>query len=43
MLPRQPGELQYQMSLQRTNPAEFRRLLEANGIKYDPNYVRGMD
>lgn len=29
------------MGLQRTNPAEFKRLLEANGIEYKANYVRG--
>ena len=35
------GELWYQQNLERTNPAEFRALLERNGIKYDPNYIRG--
>lgn len=28
-------------SLERSNPEEFRKLLERNGMKYDPNYVRG--
>jgi hypothetical protein len=37
----EPGELEYQRRLERQNPEEFRRLLEKNGIKYDPNYVRG--
>merc|ERR1719300_348324 len=37
----EPGELQYQQRLERTNPEEFRKLLERNGIKYDPNYRRG--
>jgi len=37
----EPGELQYQQRLQRDNPDEFRQLLGKNGIKYDPNYVRG--
>ncbi|CAF4685888.1 unnamed protein product, partial [Rotaria magnacalcarata] len=34
-------ELWYQQDLERNNPAEFKALLERNGIKYDPNYVRG--
>eukprot|EP01084_Bolivina_argentea_P223354 377926_1 len=37
----EPGELEYQMKLQRDDPAAFRHLLESNGIKYDPNYQRG--
>ena len=37
----EPGELQYQSNLQRTNKAEFVKLLERNGVKYDPNYRRG--
>jgi hypothetical protein len=37
----EPGELHFQMDLQRRNPEEFRRLLERAGIRYDPNYVRG--
>ncbi len=35
------GELQYQQQLERNNPKEFKALLERNGVKYDPNYVRG--
>ena len=35
------GELQYQQQLERQNPSEFKALLERNGIKYNPNYVRG--
>lgn len=35
------GELLYQQTLERTNPAEFKALLERNGIKYNPKYVRG--
>jgi len=37
----EPGELEYQQKLERDDPAAFRHLLESNGIKYDPNYVRG--
>merc|ERR1719445_934148 len=37
----EPGELEYQMKLQRDDPAAFKHLLESNGIKYDPNYRRG--
>ena len=37
----EPGELQYQAKLQRENLPEFIKLLERNGIKYDPNYMRG--
>ena len=36
------GELAYQQNLQRTNKKEFVKLLERNGVKYDPNYRRGM-
>merc|ERR1719499_1159537 len=36
----EPGELAYQQNLQRHHPEQFRQLLERNGIKYDPNYVR---
>jgi hypothetical protein len=35
------GELAYQQNLQRTNKKEFVKLLERNGVKYDPNYRRG--
>ena len=35
------GELVYQQTLERSNPAEFKALLERNGIKYNPHYVRG--
>ena len=35
------GELRYQMDLQRNDPQAFKALLERNGVKYDPNYVRG--
>ncbi|UJR20536.1 hypothetical protein I4U23_023663 [Adineta vaga] len=37
----EPGELHYQQQLERRNPAEFKALLERNGIEYNPNYVRG--
>jgi len=37
----EPGELRYQQQLERSNPAEFKALLERNGIKYDPSYRRG--
>jgi len=35
------GELAYQQRLQQTDPEAFKRLLESNGIKYDPRYRRG--
>ena len=38
----EPDDLQYQMRLEQTRPAEFRRLLERNGQRYDPQYRRGM-
>lgn len=37
----EPGELYYQQQLEWKNPEEFKALLERNGIKYNPNYVRG--
>jgi hypothetical protein len=37
----EPGELQYQMELERKDPKAFRDFLERNGIPYDPNYRRG--
>jgi len=37
----EPGELDYQRRLERRDPAAFKLLLERNGMKYDPNYVRG--
>ncbi|CAF2695270.1 unnamed protein product [Rotaria sp. Silwood2] len=37
----EPGELRYQQELEARNPKEFKALLERNGIKYDPNYIRG--
>jgi len=37
----EPGELSYQQNLQRTNKPEFIKLLERNGVAYDPNYRRG--
>ncbi len=35
------GELQFQQRLERTNLPEFIKLLERNGVKYDPSYSRG--
>ena len=35
------GELSFQQTLQQTDPAAFKALLERNGIAYDPNYQRG--
>jgi hypothetical protein len=37
----EPGELESQRKLERTDPEAFKQLLERNGIKYDPNYIRG--
>jgi len=37
----EPGNLEYQMRLQRENLPEFIALLKRNGIEYDPNYRRG--
>eukprot|EP00479_Gromia_sphaerica_P013120 TRINITY_DN717_c0_g1_i1.p1 TRINITY_DN717_c0_g1~~TRINITY_DN717_c0_g1_i1.p1 ORF type:complete len:55 (+),score=3.84 TRINITY_DN717_c0_g1_i1:30-167(+) len=39
----EPGELQYQLNLQPSDPTAFKDLLERNGIKYDPNFVRGQN
>ena len=36
-----PGELEYQQQLEQTNLEEFKKLLERNGMEYDPNYRRG--
>jgi hypothetical protein len=35
------GELSFQQTLQQTDPAAFKALLERNGIAFDPNYRRG--
>lgn len=35
------GELGYQQHLESTDKAAFRRLLQQNGIAYNPNYKRG--
>ena len=37
----EPGELAFQQGLQQSDPAEFKALLERNGMQYDPNYRRG--
>ena len=37
----EPGELQYQQTLQQSDPSAFKNLLERNGMHYDPNYRRG--
>lgn len=37
----EPGELAFQMDLQRRDKKAFIALLERNGQKYDPNYRRG--
>lgn len=37
----EPGELDYQRTLERSDPAAFKSLLERNGVAYDPNYTRG--
>jgi len=39
----EPGELAYQQYLQRSNLPEFKALLERNGVKYNPNYIRGTE
>lgn len=36
-----PGELNFQRDLQQKDPQKFKDLLERNGMKYNPNYVRG--
>lgn len=37
----EPGELQFQQTLQQSDPEAFKELLERNGMQYDPNYRRG--
>lgn len=37
----EPGELQFQQTLQRSDPKAFKHLLERNGMTYDPHYRRG--
>eukprot|EP00937_MAST-01D_sp_MAST-1D-sp2_P003292 g3292.t1 len=37
----EPGELAFQQKLQRTDLPAFKALLERNGVRYDPRYVRG--
>ena len=37
----EPGELEYQMNLQRSNLPAFKQLLERNGQQYNPKYQRG--
>lgn len=37
----EPGELDYQSTLERSDPEAFKTLLERNGVTYDPNYRRG--
>jgi len=37
----EPGELEYQMKLESSNPEAFRALLERAGIKWKPGYQRG--
>ncbi|ETO14500.1 hypothetical protein RFI_22860 [Reticulomyxa filosa] len=37
----EPGELEYQMKLEKENPEAFKELLKRNGIEYNPNYARG--
>ena len=38
----EPGELHYQLKLQREDPEAFKQLLKRNGIEFNPNYVRGL-
>jgi hypothetical protein len=37
----EPGELDYQRTLESSDPTAFKSLLERNGVAYDPNYRRG--
>ena len=39
----QPGEQEFQANLAATDKQAFIKLLEDNGVKYDPNYVPGQD
>ena len=37
----EPGELDYQRTLERKDPEGFKNLLKRNGVTYNPNYRRG--
>lgn len=37
----EPGELAFQQTLQQSDPAAFKALLERNGVKFNPHYQRG--
>ena len=37
----EPGEPAFQQTMQASDPEAFRKLLERNGVHYDPNYRRG--